>query len=139
MPWPFSNRDLIMHGCGTILKDRKAVIIGIRSVLDETIFNFAMPKPYKNIVRAIIYAGGAYIESIAENRCRLRFISNANPKLKLIPQWLINLVTRKVAYIALQKFKGILNTIQSHGHEQRIQDRKEFYDRVRERLHLITK
>lgn len=65
MPWPFSNRDAIMQGCGTILKDRKAIIIGIRSVVDSVLFGIPMPKPYKNTVRAVLYAGGAYIEQLS--------------------------------------------------------------------------
>lgn len=61
LPWPFSNRDVIMHGCGTILKDRKAIIISIRSVVEESLFEVEIPKPLKNIVRAVLYAGGAFI------------------------------------------------------------------------------
>ena len=35
VPWPFSNRDCVMSGCGTVLRDKHAIVILIRSVTDD--------------------------------------------------------------------------------------------------------
>ncbi len=97
-----------------------------------------LPKASSKVVRGRVNLGGVYIEYISKDKCRLRILANGSPQLKIIPQWLINLVTRKMAYTVLLKLKKIFHTVKDLGHDKRIADNKHFYDKVRARLHLLA-
>ena len=68
-----------------------------------------------------------------------RLLSNGDPKLKIIPKWIINFMTRKLAYGVVMKMKNLVKVMKDYGHYERIEEKKDFYDQVRERLFEIQK
>ena len=48
-------------------------------------------------------------------------------------------MTRKLAYGVVMKMKNLVKVMKDYGHYERIEEKKDFYDQVRERLFEIQK
>ena len=51
-------------------------------------------------------------------------LGNGDPKLKIIPKWIINFMTKKLAYGVIKKMKNLVKVMQYYGHDQRIKEKK---------------
>ncbi len=109
LPPPFAHRELFIHVSRTFLKEKKGVLYMMRSLTDETAGELGMMLPPENEeekVRAQMVKGFMYIEAIDKNSCMFHQYLNMNPKMKLMPDWLLNFSVKNVLYILINKLQN---------------------------------
>ena len=143
IPWPFHDRDGVLHGYGATLPDQNAVIVVIRSLDtdNKTIYlDCPLPKKRKEKhVRLTLNHGGMYFKYIDENTSLFRGIFNVNPHMSLIPQWLINYATRKVIFMLLNIIQNTCKNFKGTVFEARVKENSYLYDEIRKRLNMTIK
>ena len=138
-PWPFNDRDGIMHGYGTTLPEQNAVIVVIRTLENKgkTYLDCVMPEPRnpKN-VRLTVNCGCLYFRYINETTSLVRGIFNTDPHMSLVPQWLINFAIKKVIYALLGIIKKNSENFEGTVFDKRVKENTYLYDEIRRRLKL---
>lgn len=89
LPWPFQNRSVYIAVSAMPVENERSMIVTMKSIDGETWLNKFEIKKDEATVPVDVYFCSGFIESLGENRQKLRFMFNADPKLAL-PQWLIN-------------------------------------------------
>jgi len=95
LPWPFSDREMVLNNRLVVHKDKGNMVIEIFSVEDER----AQRK--KKTIRAKVYLGQTWINAISENQTEVELIILVDPKGK-IPKWLVNLLQKDMPYKLLK-------------------------------------
>jgi len=94
-----SNRDFLVYGFGVNrVAEKKCIYLLCKSIEESSgIFKEQCErKQNKNFVRADIKIFGYEINIINKNRLLIKGVLNCDPKIKVIPQFLINSVSQKV-------------------------------------------
>ena len=97
-----SDRDFLVYGFGVNCVAEKKCIYLLCKSIDESSGIFKEQcerKGNKNFVRADIKLFGYEINIISKNRLLIKGVLNCDPKIKVIPQFLINSVSQKVFII----------------------------------------
>lgn len=74
--------------------------------------------------------GYHFIEKLDENRCRYTNISNTDPKLKLMPNWVFNFMAKKMCHKFLELIQKKAKEVPTSIYGERMKERKEFYDKI---------
>lgn len=102
LPWPFSDRSLLLHNKLSLDKEKKSIVIDVRSV-DPAI------KPIKeDNVRANVYCGQMILQPAGQAQTNIQIVTFLDPK-GYIPAWLVNLIQKTLPYDffkALEKRAG---------------------------------
>jgi hypothetical protein len=102
LPWPVSNRDLVMQQSMTrdsINKTLKIEVHSVSGVLPE--------KPGK--VRVPFSQGLWNITTVANNRIRIEYVFNVDPGGS-IPAWLVNMLSTAGPFNTFKNLKSLLET-----------------------------
>ncbi len=94
-----SDRDFLVYGFGiNRMKENGTIMLLCRSVLENSgIFTEQFKKrANKKYVRAEIQIFGFEIKIINRNKVFVKGLINTDPKIGVIPQWLVNSVSQKV-------------------------------------------
>lgn len=97
LPWPFSDREMVLNNRLVVHEKTKNMVVEIFSVEDER----AQRDPKH--IRAQIYLGQTWIKAIDEKKTQVEIVILVDPMGK-IPKWLVNLLQKNVPYKLL---KGI--------------------------------
>lgn len=78
---------------------------------------------------------GILLQPISPTKTKLIGISNLDPKLAIVPYWLINLVTKQIVYFLFQEFeKKSIQVSTSEEFQKRIREKPEIYQDLKQRL-----
>eukprot|EP00475_Leptophrys_vorax_P012256 TRINITY_DN18670_c0_g2_i1.p1 TRINITY_DN18670_c0_g2~~TRINITY_DN18670_c0_g2_i1.p1 ORF type:complete len:265 (-),score=84.72 TRINITY_DN18670_c0_g2_i1:65-859(-) len=92
--WPIANRDSVIEGFGVDFTQEDALLVVIQSVGDYV--QVEVPEPEESVVRATLNIGAFYIKYISEEETQIYMILNFDPKLPVIPDWVLNFATGQV-------------------------------------------
>lgn len=105
MPWPVANREVCIGGYGVDDLENKLVYVKAAGNDDGLQMpNGEMPPHVKKgCVRADVKSGGFILESLGETTTKVTFMMNIDPKMKIVPMWLINWVSGKMFWVLLHQ------------------------------------
>jgi len=136
---PISPRDSIVDGRGYHLADDNAVLILASSISESP--HCAVPYKSKSHVR-IGLQQAFYIELLPGNRCLFRQISHDDLKLRFMPAFVINWISQGAMPVGfIHSLKSVLRRYESTEFHQRMQQRRDLYGEIEERVHkeLVSK
>eukprot|EP01136_Pigoraptor_vietnamica_P030752 Opistho-1_new@90404 len=131
VPFPFSNRDLALEVDAEDDLDHQSFNLVINTVESST--EATIPPCPEGVVR-IECKGGAQFTFREPNKTAFKLLWELDPKIAVVPAWLMNFITMKVVKYGLYKFQDVALGIAGTEFEKRINDNKELYDGIRERL-----
>lgn len=131
-----SNRELFLCASSILVKERKGAMIMLRSINEEHHKNWnlkELPEPERDFVTARMIKGFMYVEHIDSQNCWFNGLINVDPKFSYIPDSLINFIIKRVIYVLIGKLQS-KEIFENDVIKKRINERVEFYDKLRKRL-----
>ncbi len=124
---PVAARDIYMDGRGyDLLQKANAVVILAREMENS-------PPPAPGTVRLKLIAGGAILVPVSKNVTDVVLIACADPKLPVIPFWLLNFVTKQLAGHFFQLLRERSVNLPD-VYKERIKENRRVYGEVEKRL-----
>ena len=133
LPWPVSDREASVLGRGMPLIDSRGLVIMLKTV-ERNYLGTDIPGASEGSVKVDISLSCIYIQYPQENKCSISLIIRSDPKLSLIPQWLINYGTKQVAHIFVKNLREYATKFAGSEFEDRVKARPEFYNDIRKKL-----
>ena len=136
---PVSPRDAIVEGRGYHLADDNAVLILATTISESP--HCAVPPKSKSHVR-IDLQQAFYIELLPSDRVLFRQISHDDLKLRFMPAFVINWISQGAIPVGfIHSLKSVLRRYESTEFHQRMQQRRDLYGEIEERVHkeLVSK
>jgi hypothetical protein len=133
LPWPVSDREASVLGRGMPLIDSRGLVIMLKTV-ESNYLGTDIPAASEGSVKVDISLSCIYIQYSQENKCSISLIIRSDPKLPLIPQWLINYGTKQVTHIFLKNLREYATKFAGSEFEDRVKARPEFYNDIRKKL-----
>lgn len=136
MPWPLSGRDVVIDGRGVDLLDDElgAIAIMMRELHADTYADLAVPEPPRGYVRMGVQQCGAMIRPLTSELTYLEAIFSVDPKLAVVPDWLINFFTKKLTHMGVSLFRTQCRNIPCSQFEDRQRAKPRLYADVRARV-----
>jgi hypothetical protein len=100
MPWPITDRDMVVHHKLKLSSDKKSIILYFKSIVDE---RKAVDSEY---VRAKIHYGTVEFSPINDDKTQVEMIMLVDP-MGAIPTWAVNVLQVSMPYdflMSLNKF-----------------------------------
>eukprot|EP01118_Nematostelium_gracile_P016977 TRINITY_DN712_c0_g1_i2.p1 TRINITY_DN712_c0_g1~~TRINITY_DN712_c0_g1_i2.p1 ORF type:complete len:215 (+),score=43.38 TRINITY_DN712_c0_g1_i2:250-894(+) len=132
LPWPLPSRDACLYGYGVDLLEDDMVIIMVRSAHNDEFSN--IPDIPRSFARVECKFGGMLVKPISPTSSKVIMLSNSDPKVPVIPYWLFNLVTKKLAHHMFETLRHKSSKIEGTIYEERIRSQPEVYSDAIERL-----
>jgi len=136
---PVSPRDAIVEGRGYHLADDNAVLILATTIVESPYC--AVPPKSKSRVR-IDLQQAFYIQLLPGNRVLFRQISHDDIKLRFMPAFVMNWISQGAMPVGfIHSLKSVLGRYESTEFHQRMQQRRDLYGDIEERVHkeLVSK
>lgn len=134
LPWPIANREVTLLGYGDVVGD--AVAVYFRSVTEtDTLPGFTLPAPPPKYVRADLKFGGMLFKPVDETTTLVTVVFNTDPKLTLVPYWLLNMISSKFCHyiLMIMRTKAAAEFAGSEF-EKRVQTNRRVYGEIERRL-----
>jgi hypothetical protein len=130
MPLTFSNREAIVVGFGTAIPDTRSVILPFRS-LGNNYFGITPPPEDSKYTRFEINYAFYHIKYIDEQFCELTSCFNVDPKIPMIPWFVLNTFLKEIGYYVMRDLKQQVElTVNKDAYEERMQKKAKFYDKI---------
>ena len=127
---PFiSNRDVVLEAFGVHCVEEQALLIGLQSI-DEHPFVELPPNDGKK-VRGQMNVSGYYIEPVSDNETRVTMLMNFDPKLPVLPPWLMNVATGKILQWFFYYMEKAAEFDANSIYHERVQGDPEVYEHVK--------
>ncbi|KAG2305838.1 hypothetical protein Bca52824_025586 [Brassica carinata] len=112
VPWPMANREAVLQFFLFEYFKDGLVIILLNSISPSEVENFGKNGVYEaaDAVRVDL-VGGVAIQKVSSERSYLRYISEIDIKLDLVPPSLINLVSRQLLGNGFKLFKKTIGSV----------------------------
>ena len=133
MPLTLSNREVYLLGYGIFLKSENMIMLPIYSPKDDEFDE--IKEENSNYTRVYMNFGYYCVKYLDETHCELFSCFNMDPKVSMIPWFILNGVTKEFGYYMMNDFrKAAENEQLAVIYKERINENKEFYDLIREAL-----
>jgi len=137
VPWPLHHRDCCMYGYGVdLLEEKGCIVITVRSCTENEQERHSHPSLPERHVRMDCKFGGTLLKPISTTRTHVTMLSNVDPKLGLVPYWILNFVTHQLSYQFFQMLRKNSMKMEGTEYEKRIQDQPKVYGELKDRLFL---
>jgi hypothetical protein len=127
--WPIANRDSVIEGFGVDFISEDAILVVIQSVSDHV--QVEVPEPDDSVVRAVLNIGAFYIKYISDEETQIFMVMNCDPKLPVIPDWLLNFATGQVMQWIFYFMEKAASFDESSEYAERIQSNPGVYDHAK--------
>ena len=140
MPVTITNREIVAMGFGCVNPDDSTILMPFRSVNEKHYDFIKLPKEDKKFLRIDIIFGFFYIKYIDEENVEVINCYNVDPKVPVIPWFLLNTFLREISYYIMSDLKKQIEEVDFALYEERINRNRRLYDRIMETLkEKITK
>lgn len=137
MPMFVSARDLVTMGIGMTLTEEKSVLLAMKSVIDEEYLGTKVPKETSNYIRIVLNFGFYLLNYVDDSHTELSLALNVDPKVPMIPWFILNTFLKEVAYYIVLGFKERMEKLDGKIgkiYNERREKRKEFYKQIQDRI-----
>ena len=135
VPWPFRNRYCFFHCDGIdCMDDTEEAQIGviISNRTNEAEFNIS-PTGVKTHFHP---PSGILLTPLDDGRTRVQIVVNLDPQIALIPEWLIDIAVRSLAYLIILQFRKAVEIVKSDPeyHKRMTSQDSDFYNHIKRRI-----
>ena len=134
IPWPASNRDMVINAYGIPIPDNKSIMLVLRGVETETFLGNAVPQPDRGDVRVTMKTGVINFMKLSETQTQLSFLSHADPHVSLVPESLMNFCTQTGIYMFIKSMEDKAKAFNGSIFEERVNKNPQFYESISEVL-----
>lgn len=156
LPWPLSNRDMVVYGYGVdMLAEQSQLMIVIRSIgagyggdgeglaggIHAERLVAASPAEDASAVRMDFKIAGFLLSPVTATSTHLTVLSNVDPRMSIVPYFLLNFVTKQLAGILIGKLESLAAGIESDPRSkylERIANKPHIYQDIRERVAALS-
>ena len=135
VPWPFTNRYCFFHCDGIdCMDDPDRPQIG---VILNNLSSEAENGVKDDSVKTDFYApSGVLLTPLGDGRTKVQVVVNLDPKIALVPDWLIDLAVRNLAFLIILQFRKAVEIVkQDPEYLKRMADPgNEFYAHIKRRI-----
>ncbi len=135
MPFPVTNREMIAMCFGCVDPQERSIFMPFRSVSEQHYGLFQVPQEDKNFLRIEIIFGFFHITYLDEETVQVINCYNVDPKVSLIPWFLLNTFLREISYYIMNDLKKHIEEVDFAIYEERIKRNKKFYNHI---IEMIT-
>jgi hypothetical protein len=136
MPITFSNRDLVCTGFGVINQEEKNILLTFKSV--DNFLNVNIPPESSDYKRIFLHFGYYKIQFLSENKYYLTCAFNYDPKIPVVPWFILNKFLKWVTYYIIDGLKKQLKDPRAKViYQKRIEEKKEYYEMLKKALNLL--
>lgn len=141
MPTFIQWRDMITLGLGMALEEDKSCMLAFKSILDKEYLGEKMPGEDPNYCRIVLNFGFYLLEYVDENTTRLSCCFNIDPKVPMIPWFILNTFLKEIAYYIVLNFKDQMEKLDIHNkvYDERKKKRQKFYDNIASKVTFAGK
>lgn len=130
MPVTITNREIVAMGFGCVDPQDHTIFMPFRSVTDEYYKFIELPQEDPNFLRIEIIFGFFRIKYIDEETVEVINCYNVDPKVPVIPWFLLNTFLREISYYIMEDLKTQIENVDFAIYEERIRENKKFYDQI---------
>ena len=108
-----------------VVKDESSVLVTIKSMQGDTWLNNHKVDKDNTTVECEVGFMSVLLENLDDNRQLCRFLFTIDPKMEVIPIWLINQMIKIMSVVFMKKVE---QRAASNANAKEIEEKKEFYD-----------
>jgi len=131
MPMFVQSRELITLGFGIANPEQKSVLLPFRSLTEPSYMGVECPKENPNYTRIVMNFGFYLLTLIDENTSEFVLSFNVDPKIQLVPWFVINSFVKEVSYYIVLAFRTRMETMDKSIYDKRMLEKKVFYDKIK--------
>lgn len=137
IPWPCSNRDLIVTALGLPFEEASSALIILKSV-EGSYFGVDVPTTPKDQVRVDLHIGCINIGFRGPSETHLTFIVRSDPHLALIPSWLMNFGIKHFIHYFMFRIREKCTEYDGSEFERRVKANPGYYAEIQHRISQYT-
>ena len=130
IPWPASNRDMVVNAYGIILPENNSIMILLRGVESGKFLGVDIPPPDGADVRISMKTGVLNIMKRSPTQTQISFIVDSDPHVAMVPESLLNYCTQTGIFYFMKSMMEKSMEFVGSIFERRVEERKEFYDEL---------
>lgn len=131
IPWPFSNREWHTEVIGTADTEDNGIILILKSIPGDIFMEDTFVQKNPKTVEIQINYLSIYIEVLNDNKHKIRFLMNLDPKFDKLPDMLINNFMKVVVVIYLKTIASKAEKL-SDQYKKLIAEKPEFYAQIKQ-------
>jgi len=137
LPWPMKKREayLKLHMYDMIAEDGYCLWWGEDLGEREEFLGFTIPEASSDIVRALGKLTGIE-KMVSKGVIELILVCQIDLQM-VLPQWLVNFITRKVGWHAAKQFKDMCTNLPQEHQQKIVEDRTGVYSSLKERSNSL--
>lgn len=134
LPWPVSNRDLMLACVGIPMPQNNSVLIIMHDLRGKTEYmGIPLPEPIKGDVRMRMEFCCVNIMHKGYHETQISLILRSDPCISLLPQNVLNYCTRQAMFIFMQTIRTKCSEFAGSEYERRVQMNEQYYELIKER------
>ena len=130
---PLSNREAMLEGRGVDMMDRNALLVMLRSVEAGPNEHCEIPAEMPSHTR-VDATGGFHISLLGPSSVRFRIILNVDLKVPLLRPAIVNTLNQKFGGLIMVFIRKVVARFKGSQYETRVQQNREFYGDVEDRI-----
>ena len=134
LPWPVSNRDLMMVCVGIPMPQNNSVLIIMHDLEGKREYmGLELPEPVKGDVRMRMEFCCVNIMHKGHHETQISLILRSDPQISLLPQNVLQYCTKQAMFIFLETMRNKCAEFAGSEYENRVQMNEEYYRLIKER------
>jgi hypothetical protein len=134
LPWPLSNRDMVVACAGIPMPQNKSVLLLIRDVGDLPSFmGHTIPPPTQGNVRMKIHHCCVNVMQVAEAQTQVSFMFRADPKIALLPSEVRKWGSKQAIFAFMRSMREQCARFAGSEYERRVAKNPDYYNELRSR------
>lgn len=130
IPWPASNRDMVVNAFGIILPENNSIMVLLRGIDSEKFLGVDVPKPEGADVRVTMKTGVLNIMKRSETQTQISFLSHSDPHVAMVPESLMNFCTHTGIFYFMKSMQEKSVNFAGSVFEKRVGERADFYGEI---------
>ena len=141
VPWPFSDREVIFRCVGVdcmgeqCFNPDETVVSKQIAVLFTSCEHSAAPPSADCTLASIKPPSGFLLTPKGEGKTHVVILANIDPQIALVPDWLIDIAVRNLAYLILVAIRKAASHVKGEAYQVRMTDpNNPFFNHIRKRI-----
>ncbi|CAG9310334.1 unnamed protein product [Blepharisma stoltei] len=135
LPWPVTNRDMVVSAVGVPIPENNSTLMIIRSIDQYTNF-LGINIPAPEGIRITMDYACLNVTYLGPNESQISLIARCNPHMALIPTVLVNYVTKHGILYFLQSVREQCEKYEGSLHQQSVKANPAYYEEVVKRINI---
>jgi hypothetical protein len=137
MPWPLTDREAVVSVVCIPVPYNRSLLLVIRSVEGSRYLGYSVPGPGEGEVRIDINICCLNIVYNGPGDTHLSLIVRSDPKIAMMPKFLINFATKHVMYYLMDTIREKVRNYAGSEYQRRVMQNAQYYADMHSKLHTF--